>query len=1086
MEFRILGPLEIVDGPERLDLGGPRQQIAVAAFLLSANRLVTMDRLLEAIYGEELPPTCRSQAQISVSLLRRMFAAHSDTPVISTHPQGYVMQVADGELDAQRFEELVAAGRAARDELQLKEAVAKYRDGLRLWRGDALTGIDSQLIRAAAGRLDEERITVNEDRIKLELDLGRHYELVGELYELVDQYPLRERLRGQLMLALYRCGRTAEALSVYRDTRQVLISELGLEPGERLQQLEHAILTSDSSLDPPPETINLLQPVSGRAPNMLTTDIADFTGRTDQIEQISRHVIGSAEEGAARLAIPIVVIIGKGGVGKTSLAVHGAHAVAGLFPGGQLFADLHGGSSHPVSPMQVLERFLRALGVPSAQIPDGLDERAEAYRSLLADRKVLVVLDDATSETQVTPLLPGGGLAAVIITSRGRLAGLAGAAHIELDIFDADKSLDLLERIVGTERVQSQRQAAQALAGHCGHLPLALRIAGARLSAHPHWSVQQLADRLADETHRLDELKHGDTAIRRSMWLSYESATEDARRLFRRLALLDMPAFSRWLTAPLLDQPLADAEDLLDELVTTQLVETTGTRVGIYCQYNLHELIRLFARERLADEEPPAQRKAALERALGALLYLAERAHSRYYGGDYVRVPSVDVSSPMPEQRVELLVRDPLAWYERERGGLISGVRQAAQAGLVDLCWSLAFSAVTLFESRAYLDDWEETHAIALEATRKARNRRGQATMLYSIASLDMERQRFDAARQGFTEARQLFQDIGDEQGIGLVTRHLAYIDLLSGEFAEASRRYQEALTIFERTGDHVASAYVLQNLAQVKLEVNEIDDAKELLSDALRLSRSVRCARVETQVLHRIGEAHLLAGELTRAIEVFNDALAGIREVGDPIGEAYVLQGIGVARVRLGEFGQARKVLQLAMRLAEMAGERMARARALLGLSELAAVSGNPEQAGAAAREASESFHAMGAPSYQVRALTLLSQAQADLGDAVAAEATAAEAAAVSSKLAGNLPAPLVDVFPGRPIHAAGAAGSGSALMPFVFPCWAPGARQPAAVAHAAWGRGQRVVAQGGKRAQAGCPARLAARPGALGRRNA
>lgn len=1001
MKFGILGPLEIAVGARQLELGGTRQQVVVATLLLSANRVVTMDRLLEAIYGENLPPTCRSQAQISISSLRRMFAAHGGDTVISTRAHGYVLRVDSGRLDSERFGKLVAAARAAREVNNLDLAVAGYRDALRLWRGPALEGMDSQLLRAAASRLDEQRITTTEDRLTLELDLGRHHELVGELGELAEEFPLRERLRGQLMLALYRCDRTAEALQVYRQARQTMIDELGIEPGERLRQLEHAILTSDPVLEPPaqPTRIRLVkQPV----PSLLPIDIADFTGRAEEINEIHQHLVHAAGE-EVRLAVPIVVIVGKGGIGKTSIAVHASHGVASHFPDGQLFADIHGGTSHPVGPMQVLERFLRALGVPGPQIPEGVEERAEVYRNLLADRKVLIVLDDAAGESQVSLLLPGSGAAAVIITSRSRLAGLAGAVRVEVNVFDADKSLDLLARIVGVVRVQQQTQAAATVAEYCGHLPLALRIAGARLAARPHWRIQQLVERLADETRRLDELKHGDMGIRPSISLTYESASDQARRLFRRLALLDLPIFSGWLSAALLDQPLTGAEDLLDDLVTAQLIETTGSGSGVHSQYRFHDLIRVFARERLAAEEPAAERKAALERALGALLYLAQQANCRHYGGDYVGLSSDALRWPLPRRLVEELVGDPLSWYDRERAALVSGVRQAAQAGFVELCWSLAFSAVTFFESRICLDDWQETHDIALEATRKAHHVRGQAAMLYSIGSLNIAQQRFDSARQVLTAAAHLFQDAGDEQGIALVIRHIAFIDRLSGRLDDATRRYEQALAIFRSTGDQIAAAYVLHGLAQVKLELHELDSATELLSDALRLSQTVRCRRVEAQVLHRIGEAYLLAGDLADAVSTFELALARTRDMGDPIGEAYSLQGIGVAKVRQGEFCQARGALQRALELAGAAGERLAEARALLGLGELALTSGDAEQAVILGRRASDVFRGTGALLHNARALTLLSQAHAARGDADAAKAASAEAVALRAKVIGD-----------------------------------------------------------------------------------
>jgi DNA-binding SARP family transcriptional activator/predicted negative regulator of RcsB-dependent stress response len=996
-KFRILGPLEISVGGERLDLGGSRQQIVIATLLLNAGRLVTTDRLLEAIYGEDLPPTSRSQAQISISSLRRVFGKHDRTGIISTSSQGYIIHLEPGELDAEQFEGLVTAARRAREEHHAKEAVAMYRDALRLWRGPAFEGMESELVRAAATRLDEQRITVNEERVDLELDMGRHHELVSELSELVHEHPLRERLRGQLMLALYRCDRAAEALQVYRQTRQIMIDELGLEPGQTLQQLEHAILTSDPSLDlaeDEPVVIPQQQQRRRVTPSLLPTDIADFTGRVEQLDEVRAHLLREDEEGPGS-AVPVLVIVGKGGVGKTALALHAAHRLIGHFADGQLFADLHGSMmSQMVGPAQVLERFLRVLGVPSSQIPEGLDERAEVYRSMLAGQRVLVVLDDARAESQVRPLLPGSAHAAVIITSRTRLVGLPGAVHIELDVFDPAKSLDLLARVAGSTRIQSQPEAAAAVAAACGHLPLALRIAGARLSARPHWSVNHLLERLADETRRLDELNHGDMGIRSSISLTYDSVGEEARQLLRRLALLDTPVFSDWLGAALLDQPLAGAENLLEELVSARLIETTGTAADVNPHYRFHDLIRVFARERLAAEEPAAERKAALERALGALLYMAEEAHIRYYGGEYLRLPSDASRWRLPERSVDPLFADPLTWYDHERVTLVCGVRQAAHAGLVDQCWTLALTAVTLFESRAYFDDWGETHSIALEAARKTHNIAGEAAILYSIGTLHMEQQRLDEAREEFGLAAQLFRDTGDDQGVGLVIRHLAYMNRLAGQFDEAITHYEQALAIFSRTGDQVATAYVLQNLAQVRIELGQVDDAKALLSEAQRLSHGASCPRIEAQVLHRLGEAHLLAGEPAAAVGTLEAALVMTREIGDTIGLAHVLRAIGTAHIRQGNLDQARTALQDALKVARSCDARLAEAHALLGLSELALASGDAAQAVVAGRQASHIFAEVGAPVYEARALDILDRAGGLLNNGNGADGMAATAA--------------------------------------------------------------------------------------------
>jgi DNA-binding SARP family transcriptional activator/tetratricopeptide (TPR) repeat protein len=1036
VEFRVLGPLEIWEGSRRLELGGARQQIVIATLLLSANRVVSVGRLVEAVYGSDLPETARLQVQISISSLRRLLAPHGRAAAIATRANGYEVQVGDGELDSQRFAQLVVAGAAAKEAGQLSQAVSCYRDALRLWRGPALDGIDSQVVQAAALRLDEQRISVNEERLAVELDLGRHHELVGELTELAAEFPLRERLRGQLMLALHRCGRTAEALQVYRETRRTLVDELGIEPGEQLRRLEHAILTRDPSLDPPaqpgPVQAGPAQPASAQAgpaqpasalsgppesgppesgsvqpgpaqllseqvPRMLPAGIADFTGRAEEISEVRRHLLLIGQE--AHGAVPVVVITGRGGIGKTSLAVHVSHGLDGRFTDGQLFADLHGGGPHPPGPLAILARFLRALGVPGSQLPEGLDERAEMYRSRLAGRKVLVVLDDAASESQVTPLLPGSQTTAVIVTSRSRLGGLAGAARVEVGALDVGRSMELLARIAGEQRVLAQPAEAAAVAARCGHLPLALRVAGARLAARPHWSIGQLAGRLADETRRLDELRHGDLAVRPSISLSYDNSSEPARRLMRRLALMDQPVFSGWLAAALLDGAAEDAEDLLDELVSAQLIETTVSGSGRYSQYRFHDLIREFAREQLTTEDDQAEQKAAVERALGALLYLAEEAHRVFFGHE-VWIASDAPRWPLPGQLTEKLIGDPMGWYEAERAALIAGVRQAAREGLAETCWGLAFSAIPLFESRAYLDDWRETHDTALAAVRAANSVRGEAAILLSLAELHLTLKRPGPGRQEATAASRLFAQVGDDHSQALAERHVAYADWLSGRLDDAMRRYERALRTLREVGDDAAATFVLQAMARVELERGEPAAARQLITQALQMSEGDRSGRFRAQVLYRVGEISLLAGELSGAVDAFGSALLLVRGSGDLIGEAYALAGMGSAKVRQGQTDQASEALTRAAELAVISGDRLAEIRALSGLTEVALASDDPGQAIANAERAVSVAEQIGAPLEQSRALTQLSDAYAARGDAEAASTAAARAAAIRANL--------------------------------------------------------------------------------------
>jgi DNA-binding SARP family transcriptional activator/Tfp pilus assembly protein PilF len=979
VDFKILGPLEVTVGSERLELGGSRQQVVLAMLALSADAAVSIGRLVTAVYGEDPPPTARAQVQISISALRRVFAGHREGAAISTRGQGYVLDIGDGRLDAQRFEQLTMAARAARDTGRADQAVACYRDALRLWRGPALDGLDSQLIRAAASRLDEQRITANEDRLAVELELGRHHELVGELTELTDEFPLRERLRGQLMLALYRCDRTAEALGVYRQARRTMIDELGIEPSGRLQGLERAILTADPALELPSDP-GRRPPASRPAPSLLPADIADFTDRTQQINQIYRRLIRAAEEDARR-ALPVVVITGQGGIGKTSLAVHASHGVATHFPDGQLFADLRGGSSELVGPAQVLERFLRALGVPGTAIPDGLDERAEMYRSLVAGKKILVVLDDVAGESQVSRLLPGSGTAAVIITSRNRLTALAGASHVPVGVLDADKSVDLLTRIAGSDRVQTQVQATAAVAEHCGHLPLALRIAGARLSARPHWTMEQLAGRLADEARRLDELRHGDLHVRASISLSYDNAGEPAKRLFRRLALLELPVFSGWVSAPLLDLPLPDAQDLLDDLVSAQLVEPAGARSGAHIQYRLHELVRLFARERLAAEEPAAEQAAARQRTLGALLSLARDAVRRGFGVHYpVFGADATLGWPWPGGGTDPIGDDPLSWFETERAGLVAAIRQAAQAGYAGLAWSLTATAADFFEVRAYFADWRESSDIALEACRKAKDAHGQATMLQCRGAVLLEQQRHEEARRDLDEAAALLRETGYDRGYAWTIRTIAIIDRQTGRLDDAARRCEQALTLLRQAGHHADEAVVLFQMVKIELDRRQPVAALALLSDYRRLDLNSPNRRLEAQVLNLSGQAYLLTGDLTRAAEEFGRALTEVLEIRDPVGEAYVLCGMGVTKLRQGELDQARSMLQRALEMASRVGDGLAEGHALLGLTELALAEGDPGQAVVFGQKAVGTYQGIGARLYEAQALSLLGHARTSL----------------------------------------------------------------------------------------------------------
>ncbi len=868
MRYRLLGELVVEGANGVLRIASARQRTVLSLLLLEANRMVPVDRLVEAVWDDAPPSSARSQVQICISALRRTLAAANVQDAIRTNRPGYLIEVPDGQLDLQVFEQLAARGRGAEAEGRLAEAARCYRQALALWRGVPFTGVESRALGAVAIALSERRLALIEQSIDVRLRLGENHELIGELVALTAEHPLRERLFAQLMTALSRDGRRAEALQVYRRAREKFVEELGLEPGPALRQLEQAILSGAPELHPtelvaveltapadeaatplppeapvPPAPRSAAAPVqepavvdegtlvasaaalpqvsqtpvtgptasgtespapgtgaltlattplaSGTArhtresaarepaaimmprsaipavPLLLPADIADFTGRESVVEQLSRRLI---PDPAA--PVPVVVISGQGGVGKTTLAVHVAHQVADRFPDGQLYATLGGASRHPLDPAKALERFLRALGVPDAAIPETLEERAELYRARLAERRVLVVLDDAAAEDQVRPLLPGSGTGALLVTARRRLTSLPGAHRVDLGVLDVASGLALVRGIVGAARVDKEPDAARDLVRCCGGLPLALRIAAARAAAKPHWPLSRLVSRLADGGRRLDELTYGGLGIRSNIAVTYEGLGMDARRLFRRLALTSNTGFDAWVAVPLLESTAARTEDVLEELVDVRLVEVERGAVDVP-RYHLHDLVRAYAAERLAAEESPEATAAALRRLLRALLYLVEEARRRGCPDGPAPLSGPTPRYPLPPPLVDMVLADPLEWYERERQALAEAVGQAAGGKMDDLCWELATGAAALFEARNHREGWRTTHETALEVVGRTGNRRGEAALRCSLGSLAWLERRVDDAAAEWTKAAALLAELGDTDGHDLIRARL-------------------------------------------------------------------------------------------------------------------------------------------------------------------------------------------------------------------------------------------------------------------------------------------------------------------------
>lgn len=615
--FRILGSLR-VDGDEPVQVTARRQQVVLALLLLNGNRTVTLDTLFDAIWDGDPPETARAQVQTCVSALRRAMLGAGLGERIRVRDGGYAIEVGKTELDLLVYERLVVRGRAAAANDQPAAARAAFREALSLCRGEPLTGINSDALRAHRVRIGERQVEVLEDCIDAELQLGRHREVVGEVSTLLTEHPLRERLAGQLMTALYRCGRQAEALAVYRLLRQRFVEELGLEPGPFASQVHQEILNgalagvavgggggADTGTfvargelreqrERREQRVEAPGPASAAmpVPRMLPARVPYFTGHRELLGTLRRRLV----EERGRDAELVVVITGRGGVGKTTVANEAANDVAAEFPDGQLYARMAVDGERTENVSNILKQFLSALGFAPAQIPAGMEDRAALYRSAIAGRRVLAVVDDAADEAQVGPLVPSTPSCRLIITTRARTAPLLGSAVFELDVFGRADGVELLAAMIGRDRIEAETRAAGELVGLCGGLQLALCSAAARLVARPHWTIGEFVALLRDENSRLDQLDSKGFDIRATFRRGYLTLSPIARHLFAQLGLLESNSFEARVAAQLLAHDAGSVAEALESLVDARLTDVvSGT--GAAARYRLHELVRIFAHE---------------------------------------------------------------------------------------------------------------------------------------------------------------------------------------------------------------------------------------------------------------------------------------------------------------------------------------------------------------------------------------------------------------------------------------------------------------------------------------------------------
>jgi DNA-binding SARP family transcriptional activator len=944
----VLGPVRAWRGEDQLPTGSPQQRALLAALLLREGRTATAAELIDALWGEEPPSQALAAVRTYASRLRKVL----DPGVLVSESGGYAVRgLAEGALDLAVAQELAAEAEKARGAGDLCHAREVLGRALALWDGEVLAGVPGPYAEAQRVRLEEWRLQLVESRLDMDLEQGCHAEAVSELTALTAEHPLRERLRELLMLALYRSGRQAEALAVYADTRRLLADELGVDPRPGLRELQQRILRADPGLAEPPSPVAEPPAVAVR-PAQLPASVPDFTGRSAFVRELS-EVLASASGTEGRV-MAVSALAGIGGVGKTTLAVHVAHQARAAFPDGQLYVDLQGAGPRAAEPETVLGSFLRALGTADSAIPDSLEERAALYRSVLDGRRILVLLDNARDAAQVRPLLPGTDGCAALVTSRVRMVDLAGAHLVDLDVMSPDEALSLFTKIVGEERVASEREAALDVVAACGFLPLAIRIAASRLAARRTWTVSVLAAKLADERRRLDELQAGDLAVKATFELGYGALDPAQARAFRLLGLADGPDISLPAAAAVLDLSLEDTEDLLEALVDTSLLESAAPG-----RYRYHDLVRLYARacaER--DEWPPSERDAALSRLLDFYLATTAQVYSIEHPGDRLtddlectRYPGLRFTDG----------KAALDWLYTEAGQLLACVRQAAGTERLRRAVDLLWAAKDLTESGANSHQYEMTARATCEATRGVGHERAEGRARTVLSDVLLVSGRIQPAEQEARVAMELAERAQDSTAVSWVANNRGLICLHEGRFAEGKVFFDQALEGLRAAGNRPFEATVLGNLSRAHLGMGNIAKAVEIAQRGLdvhtEIGRTVRLANGH----FALGVALTRAGRYTEALSQFSDALGIFNDHRQRLWE-------GVTHFRIAEVhsaarrpAQAAQHAEQALALGCIGGDRMqGNVLTLLGRS-LAAL-GQADRAQACWREALNLYEQNGA----------------------------------------------------------------------------------------------------------------------------
>jgi len=1002
MRFGVLGPLQVLAG----DRGAPgtvaaaRPRTLLAVLLWRANQPVPTGELAELVWDGAPPDRAAEVTRTLVMRLRRSLDERVAARIVTRAP-GYVIEISHGELDALLFESLTREAGAAVRVGRWAQAARTAGDALELWRGTPLTDVPSQLLRDQwVPHLDQLHMQALDWRIEADLHDGRHEQLIPELADLTARHPLRERFHGQHMLALYRGGRQAEALAAYQHARKVLLAELAVEPGPDLRELQQRILAADPALAlSGPARAAAAEPARP-VPRELPPTVPGFTGRSTELETLTTLLNRAGD--LAPETVVISAIEGTAGVGKTALAVHWGHQVAGRFPDGQLYVNLRGyDPGQPVLAADALAGFLRSLGVPGQDIPPEADERAARYRSLLAGRRMLVVLDNARSADQVRPLLPGTAACTVVVTSRDALAGLIardGAARLDLDVLPLAEAVALLRALIGA-RADAEPEAAAELASQCSRLPLALRVAAELAVSRPVASLASLAGELADLGTRLDLLgADGDprTQVRAVFSWSYRHLDAEAAWAFRLLGLHPGPDVEPYAAAALTGTTVARARRTLGTLARAHLIQAAGPG-----RYGMHDLLRAYARELTATLDTEADQQAALTRLFDHYLHTAATAMDTLFPAEgHLRPRVAQPDTPVPP------LADPAAareWLDAERATLVAVAGYTAAGSWPGHATRLAATLARYLRSAGHIPEALTLFSHALSAARRTGDRAAEATALNQIGHVDWQLSRLGQAADHHRQALALFTEAGDQVGQARALTGMGLAEIHLGRYDEAARHHEQAVAIVRAIGDRFGEARVLSNLGMVRQRQGRHEEAARYHQQAVDLSREIgdrdgeawalsRLGRLdmrpgryqdaasylqqslslfrgsgntvgESEILVMLGDVYAGLGSYGEAAGNFEQALAGFREIGDPDREAEALNGLGEVLFQTGDADQARAYHAAALGLASQADGPQQQARAHSGLARAYQASGDSARARHHWREALTRYEAIGGP---------------------------------------------------------------------------------------------------------------------------